>query len=141
MDRSVNLAEFVRNMTIPDIATIAFSLIVGLICLAGIIFAAIRWKRHRAVSIITVFALLLTAISTVTMPILRLYLTESMIMKIFDNDQAKFEDKLQEVAMYSRGLPSVFEAIEISIQIIILILFLVAVFLRPAKENPNPIQK
>lgn len=141
MYRSVNLAEFVRSLTIPDIATIAFSLIVGLICLAGIIFAAIRWKQHRAVSTITIFALLLTAISTVTMPVLRLYMTESRVRKIFDNDPTNYSDNLLELAMFLRGLPSLFEAIEIFLQIIILILLLVAVFLRRAKENPNPIQK
>ena len=82
MNESFTLYDFMKSLTIPDIATILLSLIIGLICLGGIIFALIRLKRHKFTSIVTTIALLLMAISSITLPILIIYSTESGNKKI-----------------------------------------------------------
>ncbi len=82
MNESFTLYDFMKSLTIADIATILLSLIIGLICLAGIIFALIRLKRHKFTSIITTISLLLMMVSSITLPILIIYSTESGNKKI-----------------------------------------------------------
>jgi len=146
MGDSISVYELIKSLTIVDIAAIILSLIIGLICLAGIIFAVIRRKQHNFVSIITIILLLLMAVNFGIVPIARIYTAEYLAAKVFRDDTMEneiiktkgkltdedknriFQDKATKLAMYNRGTPSVFSVIELLIQIVLVILILVAIF-------------
>ena len=52
-------------MTIAGFITLALDLLLLFMCFIGLIVAIIRWKKHPAVSIITILSLLLTAAGSI----------------------------------------------------------------------------
>jgi hypothetical protein len=155
MNEPFTLYDFVKSLTIPDLATILLSLIVGLMCLGGMIFTLVRRKRHHLVSIVTIILLLLMAANFIIIPVARIYTAEYLMVnafrdqtmeneilrtkgKITDEDRDDiFRDKARKLAQLNRAMPSIFSLIELLLQIILIILMLVAIFQRRGQANSD----
>ena len=147
MGESISLYEIIRSLTIVDYAVILLSLVVGLICFAGIIFAVFRRKQHNFVSIITIILFLLMTVNFVIVPVARIYADNYLKKSVWRDDTKEneipnddkrpiFSDKATKLIMYQSSASSVISTVELVIQIVLVILILIAIFQGRGKVNP-----
>ncbi len=118
--------QIAKSFTILDFLSLALIILLLLVCLVGSVIALIRWKAHRAVSVISMLAALGTALGSAGIFILWIYLFEVRTDEILGDGGS---DRFLEIAISQRMASSQMIFALSLLQVIMVPLFFLGMFL------------
>ncbi len=134
-----HVIEIVRHMTIVDMLSIARLIAFLIVCLAGVIFAIVRWKRHKGISMFTIVILSLNAVVATTITVVRFYWIESETHRILNTGG---EDRFMQMALRFHGIYNLLLLAGDVLHLLTVVFLLAAIFMRrterdlPASQGP-----
>jgi hypothetical protein len=126
--------EILKSMTVAHFITIGVDILLLLVCLTALVVAIIRWKRHPAVSAVTILSSLLTVGGAISLFCIWFYLFEVKTKRIFDSDNA---DKFMDLALSFQQSSIVILLLASILQIILVPLFLGGILMGRGKSESN----
>lgn len=134
-ERGTTIYEIFKSFTLVDFASVGLNLLLLLICFAGVAIAIFRWKKHPAVSVISIVAVLTASVGAIGLFFLWIYFFEIRVTELIESgDSNKFID----IAISQRAGSSVLLLLMSLLQVILIPLYLIGMFVgRKAGNNPG----
>ena len=113
--------EIFKSMTVAHFITLGADLLLLLVCLTCLVVAIIRWKKHPAVSAVTIISSILAVAGSISLFVIWFYLFEVKTKRILESDNA---DKFIDLAMSFQQSSLVILLFASILQIVLVPLFL-----------------